>query len=72
MNIRVLAALDRILEEHSDAVIVLFSDHGGRYRAGDEEAHRSFLAARTPGHPRLFEADPHPHAVLEMVREAYP
>ena len=57
-----LEAVDEILAERSDAVIVLFSDHGGRHAVPGDEVHHSFLAARTPGNSRLFDAEPHPHA----------
>jgi hypothetical protein len=72
VNARVLAAVDRILEEHSDAVIVLFSDHGGRIDVESEEVHMSFLVARTPERGELFGAEPHPHAILRLLTEAYP
>ena len=67
-----LDAIDAILERQPDAVIVLFSDHGARYsyRVPDEWR-RSFLAARTPGKPDLFADEPHPHAVLRLIEEAY-
>ena len=32
VNAMLLEAVDKILAEQSDAVIVLFSDHGGRMR----------------------------------------
>ena len=60
VNARVISALDAIIERDPDAVIVLFSDHGGRYDVDLPEVHHTFLAARTPGNPRLFEAEPHP------------
>lgn len=72
VNDRVMAAIDAILERHPDAVIVLFSDHGGRYDVELAEVHHTFLAARTPGNPRLFDAEPHPHALLRLTLEAYP
>lgn len=71
VNARVLAAVDEILETHPDAVIVLFSDHGGKFN-GRPEMHHTFLAARTPGNSRLFEVEPHPHALLRLTLEAYP
>ena len=71
VNARVLAAVDAIVERHPDAVLVLFSDHGGKFD-GQEEIHHTFLAARTPRDPRLFEAEPHPHALLRLTLEAYP
>jgi hypothetical protein len=68
---RILEAMDRLLREHPDAVVVLFSDHGARY-GNPEEDHKSFLMARTPGNPNLFEQDPQPDAILRMIEEAYP
>jgi hypothetical protein len=72
VNERILATIDDLLAADPDTVIVLFSDHGGRYGAENDEWHRSFLAARTPGHPDLFATEPHPHAVLRLVSSAYP
>ena len=72
VNAMLLKAIDEILAERSDAVIVLFSDHGGRMSLPGDEVHHSFLAARTPGNARLFAAEPHPHAVLRVIGEAYP
>ena len=71
VNERILTTVDELLAADPDTVIVLFSDHGGRYGAEDDESHRSFLVARTPGHPDLFADDPHPDAVLRLVNEAY-
>jgi hypothetical protein len=72
LNDRIIASIDRIRRAHPNAVIVLFSDHGARYSAADPaEWHQSFLAARTPGHPRLFESEPRPDAILRLVEEAY-
>ena len=71
-NQRVLATIDRVLATHPDAVIVLFSDHGGRYDVESDEVHHSFLAARTPDHPKLFASEPHPHAILRRITGAYP
>jgi hypothetical protein len=72
VNERVLAAVDQLLGDHPDAVIVLFSDHGGRYDLELDEVHRSFLAARTPDHPGLLADEPHPHAVLRLIEATYP
>lgn len=71
VNDRVLAAVDRLLAKHPQAVIVLFSDHGGRYDAASNEVHHSFLVAKTPGHAGMFDREPHPHAVLRLVTDAY-
>jgi hypothetical protein len=72
VNAMLLEAVDKILTERRDAVIVLFSDHGGRMGLPGDEVHHSFLAARTPGNARLFDNEPHPHAVLRVISEAYP
>ena len=72
VNGMLLEAVDEILAERRDAVIVLFSDHGGRMGLPGDEVHHSFLAARTPGNARLFATEPHPHAVLRVISEAYP
>lgn len=72
VNAMLLEAVDKILAKRSDAAIVLFSDHGGRMPIPGDEVHHSFLAARTPGNPRLFASEPHPHAVLRVISEAYP
>jgi len=68
LNPRLLGAIDVITKRHPDATIVLFSDHGGRFvEPQDAEWHRSFLAARTPGTPRLFENAPHPGSIFEVL-----
>ena len=72
VNDRLVLTVDRLLATHPDAVIVLFSDHGGRYGGGNDESHHSFLMARTPGNPGLFSSEPHPHALLRLLEEAYP
>jgi hypothetical protein len=72
LNERLLQAIDAILAKDPGAVIVLFSDHGGR-RAEDEaeEWHQSFLAARTPGFPGLYREDPGPRDILRQIERAY-
>ena len=72
LNVGLLDAVDDILDRHDDAVIVLFSDHGARYSYDDpEEWHRSFLIARTPGHPGLLADQPKADAILRIVIDAY-
>lgn len=73
LNSDLLATIDRITERHPDAAIVLFSDHGARYslRERGDEWHATFLAARTPGHPRLFNEEAEPSAVLRLITDAY-
>jgi hypothetical protein len=73
VNDRLLESVDAVLAAHPNAVIVLFSDHGGRYSEADqEEQHRSFLAARTPRHPGLFANAPRPDTIIRALLEAYP
>lgn len=72
LNRLVLDAVDEIVRKDSSAVIILFSDHGGRYSYREpSEWHHSFLAARTPGRPRLFGDMPYAHTVLDTVLKAY-
>ena len=72
LNGKLLDTIDRILTRHPDAVIVLFSDHGGRADWADEaELHRSFLAARTPDHPGLYADDPKAEEVIRVLLGAY-
>lgn len=72
LNALLLEAIDRLVARHPDAVIVLFSDHGGRSSTADpDEWHRSFLAARTPGHPGLFAAAPRPDTIIRTLLSTY-
>ena len=73
LNSDLLATIDRITERRPDAAIVLFSDHGARYslRERGDEWHATFLAARTPGHPRLFDEEAEPSAVLRLMTDTY-
>lgn len=69
LNRHLLVTVDRILADHPDATIVLFSDHGGRPSDDDpDEWHRTLLVARTPGRPGLFAAEPHPDAILRLLQ----
>lgn len=73
LNARVIEAVDSIRADHEDAVVVLFSDHGGRYTYEDEdEWHRSFLASLTPGFPNLFGESPGPEDILRKLELSYP
>ena len=72
LNARLVETLDALIARHPDAVIVLFSDHGGRVSTADpDEWHRSFLAARTPGHPGLFAAAPSPDTIIRTLLSTY-
>jgi hypothetical protein len=69
---KLVRAIDQILADDPGAVIVLFSDHGGRMDEADlDEWHRTFLAARTPGHPNLFAAAPRPDTIIRTLLRAY-
>ena len=72
LNARLLETIDRVVDRHPDAVIVLFSDHGGRTSTADlDEWHRSFLAARTPGHPGLFSDEPRRDTIIRTLLSTY-
>ena len=73
LNRKLLAMIDEIEDRDPGAVIVLFSDHGSRYslELQETEWYRSFLAARTPGHPALFADDPKPTALLRTLIPVY-
>ena len=72
LNGLLLGAIDSVLARDPDAVIVLFSDHGGRYSEHDrDEWNRTFLAARTPGHPGLFADAPRPDVIIRSLFDAY-
>lgn len=67
LNQRLITTVDLILAKDSAAEIVLFSDHGGRFPDDPDEWHRSFLAARTPSRPHLFESSPHPRSLFPLL-----
>jgi hypothetical protein len=70
LNDRVLATLSS--PALSDAVVVIWSDHGSLTGLGPpEERVRNFLAARTPGFPSLFGQKPSPVQMLPMLWNAY-
>jgi hypothetical protein len=73
VNPKFLAMVDAIIAKDPGAVIVLFSDHGSRYSLALKltEWYHSFLAARTPGHPDLFAADPRPVNILRTLIPTY-
>jgi hypothetical protein len=73
LNRKLLAMVDQILDRDPGAVVVLFGDHGSRYSLAlqDSEWYRNFLAARTPGHPRLFGDAPTPTAFLRTLLPIY-
>jgi hypothetical protein len=73
LNKKLLAMVDAIGARDPNAVVVLFSDHGSRYSLDlkQTEWYRTFLAARTPGHPLLFASDPKPTAILRTLLPIY-
>jgi len=73
VNPRLLAMVDEIVARDPGAVIVLFSDHGSRYslELQETEWHRSFLAARTPGHQNLFGPEPTTTDILRTLLPTY-
>lgn len=72
LNTRLLALVESSIDLDPDAVIVLFSDHGGRYSSAEpEEWHYSFLAARTPDHPNLFGRAGGPEPIFRILDETY-
>ncbi len=73
LNKKILVMVDQIVAKDPGAVVVLFSDHGSRYSLAlrQTEWYHSFLAARTPGHPRLFADEPKPVALLRTLLPVY-
>jgi hypothetical protein len=73
LNPKLLDMVDVIVARDPGAVVVLFSDHGSRYSLDLKatEWYHSFLAARTPDHPRLFASDPVPTAILRTLLPIY-
>ncbi len=73
LNAQLLGLVDEIVARDPGAVIVLFSDHGARYSEDlkETEWYRTFLAARTPGHPELFADDPKPTTILKLLLPTY-
>jgi hypothetical protein len=72
LNGLVLSAIDTIVTADPEAVVVVFSDHGARAEEGEtDEWYRTFFAARTPGHPALFEQNPRAIAIFPSLFRAY-
>lgn len=72
LNHLTLDALDRIVEQDPNAVVIVFSDHGLRYDTDEVDEHfRSLLAARTPGHENLYANDESPVNLLRGILSAY-
>lgn len=61
LNPKLLDTVDSIIAQHPDAMIALFSDHGGRYSTTErDEWLRTFLAVRGP-----HLTDPQPSGLLD-------
>ena len=72
LNDLVLDAVDRLVTADPEAIVIVFSDHGLRFDLDDVDEHyRSLFAARTPGHPQLFEPDVAPVNVLRTLLTSY-
>jgi len=73
INKKVVQAADQILARGArEAIVVFLSDHGSRFDIDNpDEMLRSFLVARTPGHPRLFPDDATPVNILPRILNAY-
>lgn len=71
LNDRLLHTVGRIVDADPDGIIVLMSDHGSRYSSSDRAEHfKSFLAARAPGHDRLFPDDESNVNLLRRIMSA--
>jgi hypothetical protein len=72
LNRLTLDALDRLVEQDPNAVVIVFSDHGLRYDTEEVDEHfRSLLAARTPQHDGLFADDESPVNLLRGILTEY-
>ena len=67
-NRRVIEVVDQL---PSDAVVVIFSDHGSREVDDPLEWLRTLLVARTPDHPGLFGDEPQPLSWLPRLLNTY-
>lgn len=65
VNERVLASVRDLIEAEPDAIIILMSDHGGRWAPRNEEWHHSLLATRNA--PELDGPDALFVKILEAV-----
>lgn len=71
LNELVVKVVSRVVANDPSAVVVVFSDHGSTGLGNRDEVHASFLAAKTPGYPWLFAADPTPRTILGGLLAAY-
>lgn len=69
---RAIETVDTITAEDPDAVILVLSDHGGRYAAEiTDEYFHTFFAARTLGHEGLYPDDASLTNTLPTLLNAY-
>ena len=71
LNALMLDAVDHLIAEDPDAVIVLLSDHGQLVDGEPANMFRNLLLARTPGHPELFGDAPTLVNVMPALLNAY-
>ncbi len=72
LNGLTLEAVDAIVAADPGAVVVLLSDHGARSGPHElDEWYRTFFAARTPGHDRVFGEDARSIEVLPRLLSTY-
>ncbi len=72
LNARVLAAMDSVISDDPDAVIMIFSDHGSRVDPTDpDESFRNLFAARTPGRSDVFSEGDTPMSMFAALFNAY-
>ena len=72
LNDLVLQSVNRVVQADPEAVVIIMSDHGARYSLVEPEEHfRTFLAARTPGHPDLYPDDESSVNILRRLVDAY-
>jgi hypothetical protein len=72
VNGLVLDTVDTIIAADPEAVVIVFSDHGARAEPYEtNEWYRTFFAARTPGHPQLFDDNARAIEIFPRLFGAY-
>jgi hypothetical protein len=71
LNALVLEAVDELIADDPEAVIVLFSDHGQLVDGEQANMFRNLILARTPGHPELLGPAPTLVNILPALLNAY-
>ena len=67
INRRTLDSVRTIVEADSEAVVVIMSDHGARFKPRSQERFHTFLATRIPHDPDLLASDPGPDALFARL-----